>query len=210
MNRLYLFDFDGVIVDSFSHYEQFVSSCLGKIGSQYSITETDFLDLFDDNFYEAIEKKGIPLDTFLESAAALEPIDYSHIEPFQSVVPVLEELSKNHDLVVISSNQSGPIEEVLSRTEMSHFFKAILGADYATSKTAKIRHAMKKWGKKPEETYYIGDTAGDMLEAKRAGVRSVAATWGWHPEERLRAAAPDYIVRTPGDLLALDGAKNNY
>jgi phosphoglycolate phosphatase len=94
---------------------------------------------------------------------------------------------------------------VLKQEKMSGFFRDVLGADRMTSKTEKINHAMKVWGKETGETFYIGDTAGDVREARNAGVRSVAVTWGWHSEERLRTAGPDYIVRSPRDLVALDG-----
>lgn len=205
MNRLYLFDFDGVIADSYSLYEQFIAACLAKIDQSLITTASDFLDFFDENFYEAIEKKGIPVDTFLEAAASFGPVDYSLIEPFPDIIPILQELSKDHTLVVISSNQSPPIEDVLSRSGMSYLFQAILGADTMTSKTDKIHYAMKTWDKSPEVTFYIGDTSGDVREANRAGVRSVAVTWGWHDEVRLKAADPDYIVRTPRELMSLDG-----
>lgn len=205
MNRLYLFDFDGVIVDSHAVYENFVISCLERMDEPLRITAEDFLEFFDDNFFESMEKRGIPVDRFLEAAATLDPIDYAQIEIFHGMLPVLEELSQGNHLAVISSSQSHPIEAVLNRTGADHLFGAVLGSDYLTSKTEKIHHAMEQWKKEPGETYYIGDTTGDMREAKRAGVRSVAATWGWHPEERLRTADPEYIVRTPRDLLALDG-----
>lgn len=205
MNRLYLFDFDGVIVDSHSVYESFVISCLERMDEPLRITAEDFLEFFDDNFFESMEKRGIPIDRFLEAAATLDPVDYAQIEIFQDMLPVLEELAQGNHLAVISSSQSQPIEAVLARAGANHLFGAVLGSDYLTSKTEKIHHAMEQWKKGPGETFYIGDTTGDMREAKRAGVRSVAATWGWHPEERLRTADPDHIVRTPRDLLALDG-----
>jgi len=205
MNKLYLFDFDGVIVDSLSVYREFVASCLGKIDASLPFTAEDFLDLFDDNFYEAIAARNIPVGVFMQAAATLDPVDYTKMHPFPDVVPVVEELSRGNLLVVISSNQSEPIEQVLKQEKMSGFFRDILGADRMTSKTEKINHAMKAWGKETGETFYIGDTAGDVREARNAGVRSVAVTWGWHSEERLRTAGPDYIVRSPRDLVALDG-----
>ncbi len=54
-----------------------------------------------------------------------------------------------------------------------------------------------------DRTYYIGDTAGDVREAKQAGVKAVAVTWGWHSRETLEAAGPDFIVQEPEDLLKI-------
>ncbi|OPL11339.1 MAG: hypothetical protein AVO39_05720 [delta proteobacterium MLS_D] len=209
MSKLYLFDFDGVIVDSLTVYREFVASCLEKIDASLSFTAEDFLELFDDNFYEAIAARNIPVDVFMKAAATIAPVDYTKMRPFPDVVPIVKELSRENLLVVISSNQSEPIEQVLKQENMSGFFRDVLGADHMTSKTDKINHAMKTWKNEPGETFYIGDTAGDVREARKAGVRSVAVTWGWHSEERLRAAGPDYIVRTPRDLIALDGRTVN-
>jgi phosphoglycolate phosphatase len=54
-----------------------------------------------------------------------------------------------------------------------------------------------------DRTYYIGDTAGDIREARAAGVRTVAVTWGWHSRERLAATQPDFLVDTPEELLSI-------
>jgi phosphoglycolate phosphatase len=69
------------------------------------------------------------------------------------------------------------------------------------SKEEKIAYAIDKYGISKDKTFYIGDTVGDILEAKGAGVRSIAVTWGWHNRDRLVKAAPDYLVETPNELL---------
>jgi phosphoglycolate phosphatase len=52
-------------------------------------------------------------------------------------------------------------------------------------------------------SFYIGDTVGDIKEARAAGVWTVAVTWGWHSRERLLAARPDFLVDTPEELLQI-------
>jgi phosphoglycolate phosphatase len=54
-----------------------------------------------------------------------------------------------------------------------------------------------------DRTYYIGDTTGDIREAKMAGIRTVAVTWGWHSRERLAKLQPDYLIDNPSDLLSI-------
>jgi phosphoglycolate phosphatase len=56
---------------------------------------------------------------------------------------------------------------------------------------------------KKEKTFYVGDTVGDIKEARLAGVKTVAVTWGWHNKERLEMASPDYVIETPDDLLKI-------
>jgi phosphoglycolate phosphatase len=49
----------------------------------------------------------------------------------------------------------------------------------------------------------VGDTVGDIVEARQAGVPSVAVTWGWHSEERLLAASPDVVAHDPQELVGI-------
>ena len=65
MEKLFLFDFDGVIVDSLDVYERRVRLCLEKMDSDIVQSRADFLALFEDNFYEAIEKKGVDVRAFM-------------------------------------------------------------------------------------------------------------------------------------------------
>lgn len=50
---------------------------------------------------------------------------------------------------------------------------------------------------------YIGDTVGDIKEAKSAKVTTVAVTWGWHDLDQLQQAQPDSLVHHPSELLSL-------
>jgi pyrophosphatase PpaX len=52
-------------------------------------------------------------------------------------------------------------------------------------------------------TAYVGDSPFDMQAAKAAGVCAVAVTWGAFTEQELRAAEPDHLLRSPGELLGL-------
>ncbi|MCK9273594.1 MAG: HAD-IA family hydrolase [Syntrophales bacterium] len=202
--KLYLFDFDGVIVDSLNLYEKAIRSCLEEIDCHIIKTREDFLDLFEENFYEAIAKKGVSLEAFGRASKILGPsIDYSNVCAFQGIKSILTHFSWTGILAVISSNYKEMVRETLRREKIDRYFSDILGADFMLSKTAKITYAMDRWGKSPSQTYYIGDTAGDIREAKSAGVHTVAVTWGWHSEIRLRAADPDFIIKTPGELAFL-------
>ncbi len=204
MQKLFLFDFDGVIVDSLEVYERRVKLCLEKIGNPLVQSRADFLALFEDNFYEAIVKKGVDLAEFMDVLNGM-PMqdDYDQMLPFAPMLPVLEELKKENILEVISSNLSSVIYTLLSRYNFNGCFREILGADSGFSKQEKIRHAMDLFRMDRDRTYYIGDTTGDIKEARLAGVRTVAVTWGWHTREMFEEVRPDYLVDTPQTLLKI-------
>ncbi len=202
MEKLFLFDFDGVIVDSLDVYERRVRLCLEKMDSDIVQSRADFLALFEDNFYEAIEKKGVDVRAFMNESKAL-PIedDYEHMIPFAPMLPVLDRLKIDHILVVISSNISNIIYDILTKYRYDALFQDVLGTESGFSKLDKIRKAMKIFQSSEEETYYIGDTVGDMKEARLAGVKTVAVTWGWHDKDRFEKVNPDYLIETPEGLL---------
>ena len=200
--KLFLFDFDGVIADSLSFYEELVMTSLKQTGTPVIKTRAEYLDLFEDNFYTSLRAKGVDTTAFNNTAMAIAPeMDSSGIVPFYDLFPVIRKLSKNNTLIVISSNTSSPIRAFLSKYGYEGIFDNILGADFMLSKSKKINHAVEKWQAHKDLTYYVGDTAGDIREGKAAGIRTVAATWGWHTRERLEKAEPDYIVNAPDDLL---------
>jgi len=204
--KLFLFDFDGVIVDSLELYEQAVNFCLKKVGSQPLRDREEFLSLFDNNFYEAMLQRNIDLEAFTAASAEIAPdLDYTKVKPNLTLLPVLEKLTtKNgNGLFIISSNSKFAIKVMLAIYGLDHFFKKVLGYEFMFSKEDKIIHAVDELGTAREDTYYICDTSGDVKEAKSAGVKAVAVTWGWHPKERLALAGPDFLIDSPEELLGI-------
>ena len=201
---LFLFDFDGVLADSLDLYADAVARCLERIGTPIVKTREDYLALFDGNLYESLAARGVNLADYIRAAKEIMPgLNYDAMKSFDGLIPVLAALSRDHCLLVISSNGSKTIRKMLVRFGFDPFFKEILGADFLVSKKEKIDYALAKYGMPAERTFYIGDTAGDIREARAAGVRSVAVTWGWHSRERLAAAHPDFLVDTPEGLLKI-------
>jgi len=203
--NLFLFDFDGVLADSLDLYSEAVARCLLRIGTPIVKNREDYLALFEGNFYESMAAKGVDLVAFAGAAKEILPgIDYDAMKPFDGLIPVLEAMQKDHLLAVISSNGFRTISKMLERFGFDRFFQEILGSDFLFSKKDKIAHALSKYGIDRERTFYIGDTTGDILEAREASVRTVAVTWGWHSREKLVAVHPDFLVDKPEDLLTVN------
>ncbi|HPK21262.1 MAG TPA: HAD family hydrolase [Smithella sp.] len=202
--KLFLFDFDGVLVDSLDVYEKTVKDNLQKIKQPVVQSREEFLELFEDNFYTSLKNKGIDLNVFMKAAEdILAQVRITDMKPFPDVAPVIEALHKNHCLIVVSSNDYASIKEALDLFHFNDYFRDILGSDFMFSKKEKILYAAEKYHVEPNKIYYIGDTTGDIKEGKQAGVKTVGVTWGWHSRERMAAAEPDYLFDTPGELLQL-------
>lgn len=203
--KLLLFDFDGVLVESLDVYEKIVISCLQKINRPLTINREEFLELFNDNFFESLTKKGVDLDDFMKkSTDLLFGVNYEKMKPVTAILPVIAELQKENVLLIISSNDSGTIQEALDHFGYRRYFREVLGSDFMLSKKDKINYALEKYQVFSKDIYYIGDTAGDIVEGKAAGVKTVGVTWGWHSKEKMAAVGPDYLFRQPEDLLQLN------
>ena len=76
------------------------------------------------------------------------------------------------------------------------------GAEAGRSKVAKVEALIARF---PGQTgyWFVGDTAGDMREARLAGVTPLGVAWGWHDPEALEEAGADCIADSPADLLAI-------
>jgi phosphoglycolate phosphatase len=207
MKPLLLFDFDGVLADSLDIYAAAVIRCLERIGTPIVRNKEEYVTLFDGNFYATMAARGVDLTAFGAAAKEIMPgIDYGAMRPYPGLIPVLSALHRDRTLAIVSSNGQRTIRAMLLRFGFAPFFTDILGSDFRFSKKEKIDHALQKYGIPPKKTFYIGDTAGDILEAREAGVQAVAVTWGWHSRERLVAAGPDVVVDAPEGLLTLGAA----
>jgi phosphoglycolate phosphatase len=203
--KLFLFDFDGVLADSLDVYEKTVTDCLKGIKQPLIHNREEFLELFEDNFYESLKKKGVDLDVFMKASEdILARVKIKDMKPFPDVAPVIEELHKKHCLIVVSSNDYASIKEALEYYNYDGYFRDILGSDFMFSKKEKILYAAKKYETALENIYYIGDTTGDIKEGKQAGIKTVGVTWGWHSKEKMAAAQPDYLFDQPQELLQLN------
>ena len=203
--KLLLFDFDGVLVDSLDVYEKTVTLCLEKINQPLKRGRQEFLELFDGNFYETLAQKGVNLGKFMTASVdILSQVNYREMKPFDAVRPVLQELKKNHCLIVISSNDTLTIREALRLYGFEDIFQEILGSDFMLSKKDKILYAIKKYQVMPEDIYYIGDTIGDIKEGKQAGVKTAGVSWGWHDKTKMASSNPDYLFDNPQELLQLN------
>ncbi|HRS97480.1 MAG TPA: HAD hydrolase-like protein, partial [Smithella sp.] len=129
--KLFLFDFDGVLVDSLEVYEKTVKENLQKIKQPIVTTREEFLELFEDNFYESLKNKGIDLDVFMKSAEEiLAKVNIRDMKPFPDIEPVIRELHQKHYLIVVSSNDYASIKEALEHLTFDNYFQDILGSDF--------------------------------------------------------------------------------
>ncbi len=210
MKLAIIFDFDGVIVDSLEVWgDAFISACKHH-GCNLFPTHKSFLHLFEGNMYEGMKKAGVDDDTILEIRKKLVKgymSDKHKVKLFAGVKEMLAELAEISKIYVVSSNFTEIAQSFWDSHKLAKC-EEILGGDKGKSKVKKIESIKRKLPDR--EIIYVGDTKGDMIEGGLAGVKTVAVTWGWHGEEKLKKSEPDFIVKTPGELVTLAKVELNF
>lgn len=205
MRKVILFDYDGTIIDSTDAVRKAFNLIAEKYGMKKAKNKEDFGKLYDKNLYIGLMKKGLEADRAKDFVLEWrKPLfnSYNKIKIFNGIKNVIEKLSKNNEIYVITSNVSDIIEDSIKNLGIKGI-KEVLGGDKEKSKTIKIENIKKKYP--GLEVYYIGDTKGDVLEAKEANVNSIAVSWGLHSRNKLEKAKPDFIVDRPEELLKIIG-----
>ena len=204
MKNVLIFDYDGVIVDSFEIFmTNFIEACK-KEGWSSIATKDDFLKLFENNMYESMYEIGMTKEEILRIVFRMRDAliqNQDKLKPFSGITYVLKVLSKKYLLFIVTSNETQVVEKYLRSQKLFGFFKKIYGSDSGASKIEKILSIKKN---NPNCNYfYIGDTQGDILEGIKSGVKTAAVGWGWHDKEKLKIVSPDFIINNPKDLLKI-------
>jgi phosphoglycolate phosphatase len=195
-----MFDYDGVIADSFdAYFGEFTAVCT-ELGFNRINSKEKFLRLFEGNALRQLLWAGFPMWRLKRLADHFRPrIEAAtvSVKPFDGMVNLLGDLAATHHVYIVTSNTSDSIRWFLD-THGVEGIRDALGADHQPSKVKKIRGIMQRHP--GAQAYYIGDTKGDMREARKAGAKAVAAAWGWHSADKLLEARPDHLCRSPEEL----------
>jgi phosphoglycolate phosphatase-like HAD superfamily hydrolase len=191
-----LFDFDGVLHNTFdAHLEKI------RAFSGYPLTEQEYRDMHMGNFHG-------------HSVDALREVDwlayrdfvrkhFSNLVMDNAVKETLLALRETLDLFIVSSGGENVIRGYLEKNGASEFFREILGREFHTSKIEKFQHIFRQHGFESNDSVYVTDTLGDILEAREAGLDSIAVDFGFHPRETLEKGNPYMIISDFRDLITI-------
>ena len=85
-----------------------------------------------------------------------------------------------------------------------NYFDEIWIENKLFGKASVIKKLLQKHNRQREKkVFYVGDETRDIEAAKKCNIISVAVIWGYNSEEILLREKPDFIVKTPRDILNL-------
>lgn len=200
--KVFIFDYDGVIVDTFDvFFEYFMKGC-EKEGVTEIKTKKDFLRLYNGNMYESMFKMGMSKEKILRIVYTMKAGLLKHQEKiglFPGIKDVIKTLSKDNLLYIVTSSETDLVIKFLKIHGINEFFEDVIGSDREHNKIKKIKSIKEKHTN--VSFFYIGDTAGDIVEGRNADVSTVAVGWGWHSKNVLLDENPDFFVERSEELL---------
>lgn len=194
--KIVLFDFDGMIADTFD-------GALRVMGSfEPDITPERIRKRFEGNVneYHVLEGKKGPTEEEDRAFFDLYTPEVLKARMFPGIAESIRELALRYVLIIVSSTISAPIREYAEARGIATYFSGVLGNEVHKSKVEKIKMVFEKYGVGPDACVFITDTLGDVREAARAGVHAIAVTWGFHEHERLAQGDPFVLASLPADL----------
>lgn len=198
-NKTLLFDFDGVIVDTFD-----VSYKSMKARVSDPPDEDGYRSWFDGNIYdsEGAGLSNVRVDENDQFYKLYAP-QLMEKEPVSGIIDVIKELHTDHRMVIVSSSLSSSIKDYLDKHNLLRHFDKIYGGDIHKSKVVKIKMVFAEFNASPDDCLFITDTLGDMREATKVGVRSFGVTWGFQKLAALQKGNPIAIANSSKELIAL-------
>lgn len=194
MKKLLIFDFDGVLEDTFDWNFEVASK------RYKGLDKEDYRTWFDGNIYEhPVVRAAGPMNVIEYFEEYKKGFTNRVIEP--ELKNTLFALTSQFHLVIISSIDDDIINPYLKRSKIDNIFEEVWGIRKKTSKVEKFKDFLSVYHLTADECLFITDTLGDIKEANKVGIESVGVTWGYQGRDRLQKGKPGKIVDTPQELL---------
>jgi phosphoglycolate phosphatase len=203
LKNLLIFDFDGVLCNSFDSIINDTNITLRKLHLSEELTKKELEELHTMSFSELIKILNVPVEKqkiFIQEI--LDSFDVNNSKPYEGII---EMVSSFHDcdVCINTTNSETNVRKFLKANGMAQKFEVILDSKFLPDKCKKIEWAVNHFCVDKTHTYMIGDSNSDIIAAKNAGVNSIAAAWGFQNKESLIKENPDIIVMNPRELLSI-------
>ncbi len=119
---------------------------------------------------------------------------------YEGTIKVLEELSEDYDLYILSNCRESYLDTALDVYGIKKYFKKYFAAE--TYDFLPKEDIIKKERQKiKEEIIFVGDRHHDMEAARKNNIRSIFCTYGFGSEEEGKDAS--YKISSIGEILKL-------
>jgi len=205
--QLFVFDFDGTLVDTRRDITDSVNRVLEELNLRTLDRETLFtfigkgVNHLMDRSLEGTGFGDLPraVEAFMQHYEA-HLMDQTAL--FPNCRETLDHFS-SRPRTILSNKPTRFITRILDALDCRAPFATIIGGDRMAAKKpdpAGLHHLMQQHRVRPEDTLMVGDSLVDIETGKRAGVRTCGVTYGHAGRESLETAQPDWIIDDLSEL----------
>ncbi len=179
--KLYLFDFDGTLFDSYFSLIGVYQDGFASIGQTCTAEEAAIY--MHESLFDTCKKRGLNHEDMIKVVEATNraidfPKHLKEIKIYQDSKPAIETLfAKGKDLAIVSGNSEKHIRLTLKEFGMEKYFSTIVGASIDRRPKPfpdPLLDAMKSYPRiAPSDIVYVGDSLQDPECAKNAGIDGI-------------------------------------
>ena len=177
--KAFIWDLDGTLLDSYEVIVGGLFAMCRKIEypiSKNAIHRFVIISSVKEFMDKVFKETGIDPDELERIYSGSYIPNLAQIRAIPEAKEALETLKKKDAVHFVFTHRGKSSEPVLKRLGLHEFFSEFVTGDMGFPRKPEpdaIFYLMKKYGLKPEDTYYVGDRTIDMDCAKNAGVRGV-------------------------------------
>jgi phosphoglycolate phosphatase len=208
MKKNILFDLDGTLTDPFEGITTCIIYALEKLNANTPNAESlgwcigpplqdSFCKLLDGDMERAQKAVVFYRERFQKTGMFENQV-------YETIPEALKELKENgHTLFVATSKVRIFAEKIIDHFDLAPFFKSVHGAEMdgtRADKTSLIAYIMAQEGLECVDTVMVGDTAYDMVGAKKNGIYGLGVLWGYGSRRDLEDAGADRCISSSMEL----------
>jgi len=206
--KLYIFDWDGTLMDSIDRIVSSLQVAAIEVGLN-APNDADAKSIIGLSLSVAINKLFPNLSvqkTTAYIAAYKQQFLYDNAIPaplFEHSKTLLSRLKQQNKLIAIATGKARKgLDMMLLETDTRHLFDITICADESESKPspAMLNHVLDELAIHVKEAVMIGDSTHDLTMANNAGMDSIGITLGADDEACLLSCKPNAIVSSINEL----------
>lgn len=208
---LYIFDFDGTLVDSVDGIVAAMQAAIGDVALPER-SHAQVSNIIGLGLAEALQTlfPGIDIDKAERAAERYSHHfinDHAGLVLFEGVESVLQSLKgAGHSLAIATGKSRRGLDRVFDSSSLSQYFEYSRCADETKSKPhpLMLNELLAETGIDASDTLMIGDTTYDIEMAANAGIKSVGVSYGVHSSQQLADAGAERVIDRFDELLRLN------